>query len=126
MRGILSRISTTDPSRPVDEVRSIIGNLRVLLNTRVGNASACPDFGVIDFVDLVHEFPGAAAVLQRSIRDTISEYEPRLKNVRVRVVPSDDPLQLSFEISARLASDPRRGLVRVRTAVSEGGRFQVD
>jgi type VI secretion system protein len=81
---------------------------------------------VVDFVDLVHEFPGAAHIIQRSIRDTITKYEPRLRNVRVRHVPSEDPLILSFEISARLTNDRRRGLVRVRTMVSEGGRFQVD
>lgn len=125
-RGLLARLSTNDPSRGVDEVRSIIGNLRALLNTRLGASHACNDFGVVDFVDLVHEFPGAAHVIQRSIRDTISKYEPRLRNVRVRHVPSEDPLLLQFEISARLSSDRKRGLVRVRTQVSEGGRFQVD
>jgi type VI secretion system protein len=122
----LARLSTNDPSRGVDEVRSIIGNLRALLNTRLGASYACDDFGVVDFVDLVHEFPGAANIIQRSIRDTISKYEPRLRNVRVRIVPHEDPLVLSFEVSARLTSDKRRGLVRLRTQVSEGGRFSVD
>lgn len=125
-RGLLGRLGSPDPSRPVDGVRSIIGNLRAILNTRLGDSMACADFGVVDFCDLVHEFPAATHTLQRSIRDTITEYEPRLRNVRVRIVATDNPLVLAFEVSARLADDPKRGLVRVRTEVSQGGRFRVD
>lgn len=125
-RGLLSRLGSTDPSRPVDEVQSILGNLRALLNTREGDSPAAPDFGVVDLCDLVHNFPNATQYVQRSIRDTIMRYEPRLKNVRVRGVPSDDPLKLVFEVSARLASDRRRGLVRVRTEVSASGRVVVE
>ncbi|MCH9683669.1 MAG: type VI secretion system baseplate subunit TssE [Deltaproteobacteria bacterium] len=123
---MLSRLASADPSRPVDEVHSIVGNLRALLNTRLGDSSAARGFGVVDFVDLVHQFPTAAQVVQRSIRSTIAEYEPRLRNVRVRIVASPDPLTLAFEVSARLVGDRRRGLVRVRTEMSQGGRVKVE
>jgi type VI secretion system protein len=63
--------------------------------------------------------------MQRSIRETVARYEPRLSNVRVRVVPSDDPLKIVFEVSARLTNDRRRGLVRVRTEVNPSGRVEV-
>lgn len=125
-RGLLSRLASADPSRPVDPVHSIVGNLRALLNTRLGDSLAARGFGVVDFVDLVHQFPTAAQVIQRSIRDTIAEFEPRLRNVRVRIVASDDPLSLAFEVSARLSSDSRKGLVRVRTEMSQGGRVTVE
>ena len=125
-RGLLARLASRDPGRSVDEVTSIVNNLRVLLNTRVGDSLSAPDFGVVDFVDLLHEFPQAASTISKSIRAAISEYEPRLRNVRVRAVPSDDPLVLAFEVSARLATDPKRGLVRVRTQVSQGGRVSVE
>lgn len=125
-RGLLSRLASVDPSRPVDEVHSIVGNLRAILNTRLGDSMSSRDFGVVDFVDLVHQFPSAAQTIQRSIRNTISLYEPRLRNVRVRVVESGDPLSLCFEVSARLVGDKRRGLVRVRTEMSQGGRVKVE
>ncbi|MEM9461773.1 MAG: type VI secretion system baseplate subunit TssE [Myxococcota bacterium] len=125
-RGLLSRLASADPSRPVDEVHSIVGNLRAILNTRLGDSMSAKDFGVVDFVDLVHQFPSAAQVIQRSIRNTIAQYEPRLRNVRVRVVDSGDPLSLAFEVSARLVGDKRRGLVRVRTEMSQGGRVKVE
>ncbi|MCA9704634.1 MAG: type VI secretion system baseplate subunit TssE [Myxococcales bacterium] len=125
-RGLLSRLASADPSRPVDEVHSIVGNLRAILNTRLGDSMAAKGFGVVDFVDLVHQFPSAAQTIQRSIRNTIAEFEPRLRNVRVRVVDSGDPLSLAFEVSARLVGDKRRGLVRVRTEMSQGGRVKVE
>lgn len=124
-RGLLSRLSSADPSRPVDEVQSILGNLRALLNTREGDSPAAPDFGVVDLCDLIHNFPDSTQYMQRSIRDTITRYEPRLRNVRVRAMPSDDPLKLVFEVSARLATERGRGLVRVRTEVSASGRVAV-
>ena len=125
-RGLLGRLASTDPSRPVDEVQSILGNLRALLNTREGDSPAASDFGVLDLCDLVHNFPNATQYVQRSIRDTIAKYEPRLRNVRVRSVPSEDPLKLVFEVSARLTNDRRRGLVRVRTEVNHAGRVNVE
>jgi len=119
-------LASTDPSRQVDEVHSIVGNLRALLNTRLGDSMAAHGFGVVDFVDLIHQFPTAAQTIQRSIRDTITQFEPRLRNVRVRIADSGDPLTLAFEVSARMVGDKRRGLVRVRTEMSQGGRVKVE
>ena len=126
VRGVLARLSSADPSRQADEVQSILGNLRILLNTREGDSLAAPDFGILDLSDLVHNFPDATQYVQRSIRDTILKYEPRLRNVRVRSISSDDPLRLAFEISARLATGNRRGLVRVRTEIGPSGRATVE
>ena len=74
----------------------------------------------------VHSFPNAGQAILRSIRAAISHYEPRLRNVRVHMLPTDDPLKLVFEISARLVNDKQRGLVRVRTEVSPQGRVEID
>lgn len=125
-RGLLGRLASSNPSRTPDEVQSIIGNLRAILNTRLGDSPAAADFGVIDLADLYHDFPNATQYLQRSIRDTIQKYEPRLTSVRVRPAPSEDPLTLVFDISARLTHDRRRGLVRVRTQVNHGGRVDIE
>ncbi|HVI03765.1 MAG TPA: type VI secretion system baseplate subunit TssE [Enhygromyxa sp.] len=123
-RGILSRI-TGEATRGADEVELIVGNLQALLNTRLGDAVSAEGFGVVDLVDIIHDFPAAAQIMQRSIRATIAKYEPRLRNVSVRTVPSDDPLVLTFEISGRLMGDKRRGVVRLRSEMSHGGRVTV-
>ena len=127
-RGLLSRIAAKESRqlRADDEVESIIEHLRDLLNTRQGEAVTVPDFGVVDFTDLVHNFPDAIQLLQRSIRATILQYEPRLKNVVVQHVRDEnDLLVLKFQISAQVASKTGRGAVRFETQLRAGGHVTV-
>ena len=62
-RGFLSRLGTGE--RRPDEVRSIVNHLRVLLNTRVGDAVTVPDYGLADFSEIVHNFPEAIGQIQQ-------------------------------------------------------------
>ncbi|HVE84919.1 MAG TPA: type VI secretion system baseplate subunit TssE [Myxococcales bacterium] len=125
-RGLLDRLQAGG-SEPPDEVGSIIEHLRVLLNTRKGEAVTVPGFGLVDFTDLVHSFPASINTLQASIRTTILEFEPRLRNVTVRSVPDPDPLVLRFEISAQPVQRNGRpaGTLRFHTQVTPGGQFRV-
>lgn len=121
MRGLLDRLGS---HRRIDVVESIGENLRALLNARQGTAPSVMDFGVIDFVEIMHDLPTSIPKVQESIRDTIQLYEPRLKNVTVRFMPGEDPLRLQFEVTARLAEDKRR-TVRFSTSLEAGGRFDI-
>lgn len=126
VRGIMQRIAAPDPMRVrVDDITSIVEHLRGLLNTRQGESPSVPDFGVIDFTDLVHNFPEAIQVLQRSIRATILQYEPRLKSVVVQHVRDDEVLVLKFQITAQLASKNAKGAVRFETQLRAGGQMNV-
>ena len=123
-RGLLSRIGQVEASsRLADVSDSVIEHLRVLLNTRRGEAATVPDYGVPDITDLVHTLPSGIAGLTRALRDTILTYEPRLKNVNVRHLASEEPLVLRFEISARLVEDNR--VLKVQTRVRAGGKVEV-
>lgn len=124
-RGLLSRVRAGADSRPLDEVESITEHLRALLNTRQGESATTPDFGVVDMSDILHNFPDAVQFLQRSIRQTILQYEPRLKNVSIRHVPTDEQLTLHFEIVAQLARKGSRGVIRFHTHVSPAGKIDV-
>lgn len=126
-RGLLSRIAAKDPrqARGDNEIDSILHHLRDLLNTRQGESVTVPDFGVVDFTDLVHNFPDAIQTLQRSIRATILQYEPRLKNVVVQHVRDDELLILKFQISAQIATKSGRGAVRFETQLRAGGHVTV-
>lgn len=122
----MQRLAAPDPMRVrVDDIDSIVEHLRGLLNTRQGEAPTVPDFGVIDFTDLVHNFPEAIQVLQRSIRATILQYEPRLKSVVVQHVRDEEVLVLKFQITAQLASKSARGAVRFETQLRAGGQMNV-
>jgi type VI secretion system protein len=123
-RALLSRIAEKVES-PSDEVRGIVAHLQALLNTRRGDAVTAPEFGVTDFSDICHEFPGAIPQLTKSIRSTILEYEPRLKNVSVRHLSDDDGLTLRFEISGQLAHGRAVKTLRLATTVRPGGHIDV-
>ncbi len=123
-RALLSRLGARD-TRPIDPVDSIVANLRALLNTRRGNSVSAPDFGILDFADVVHEFPGGIQQLAKSIRSTVLAYEPRLKNVAVRHVPDENPLALRFEITAQVAEGRAVRTLRLATTVKPGGRVDV-
>lgn len=125
-RGLLARLASRSPERRIEPVESVVENLRSLLNMRVGSAVTVPTMGVPDFTDLVHHFPGSALTLTQTIRSTIMEFEPRLRHVMVRHVPSTDDsetlLVVSFEIAAQLVDG---GAVRLRTEFARGGRVGV-
>lgn len=123
-RALLSRLGARD-ARPVEVVDSIVANLRALLNTRRGGCVTAPDFGILDFADVVHDFPGGIQQLARSIRATVLLYEPRLRNVSVRHVPEDSPLALRFEILAQVAEGKSARTLRFATTVRPGGRVDV-
>lgn len=122
-RGLLSRLASG--TRQNDTVSSVVDHLRDMLNTPQGESVTVPDYGLVDFSDVCHNMPEAIGAIQQSIRATILKYEPRLRNVSVRFVPSDEPLSLRFEVVARLA-DSRRSVVRLRTAMNTGGQMTVD
>src|SRR3954452_13584997 len=126
-RGLLSRLDSTGvrATRGGDEHESIVELLRVLLHARRGDSLSAPDFGIPDFSDLVHTFPGAIQVLQRAIRETILAYEPRIKQVAVKHVPSEDPLPLRSEITGVSLSSRGRGSLRLTTQMSAGGHVNV-
>lgn len=122
-RGLLARIGKAETSRQ-DSVRDIVEHLKALLNTRRGEAVIQPSYGIVDFTDVVHNFPNAVQVLRREIKATITEFEPRLTRVEVKPVRSSDPLVLAFEIRARLTDGGQN--LRIRTSVNPGGRFTLN
>jgi type VI secretion system protein len=127
-RGLLDRLAAVE--RPAgageDPTHAIKSHLQVLLNTRRGEALAAPEFGVVDFTDLVY-LPLAGQALQHSLRATIEQYEPRLKGVHVRQILDDnDPLKLKFEIIAQVANRHSRETLRFHTEVLPGGQFKVN
>lgn len=111
-----------------DVGESVAAHLRALLNTRKGDAVTAPRLGMVDFNELVHDFPRSLTALQQAIRATLLEYEPRLAQVSVKHVANEDPLVLRFDITAQLVegAQGRSGKsLRFRTEVKPGGQIEV-
>ncbi len=103
---------------------SVLEHLRVMCSTRQGTMLTRPDFGVCDVSEMLHSFPDAIADMARSIRHTIQTYEPRLQNVRIRHVPTED-LTLRFEITGQLAASSGKSAVAFETTVDAARRVSV-
>ena len=100
-----------------------------MLNTRAGSALVAPDYGVVEFSELVNNFPDAIGIMQRSIKNTIMKYEPRVKNVQVRPVEHDDDekrMHLYFEITGQLVyPNGDRQPIRFNTELDESSNITV-
>jgi len=125
-RGLFSRLEQGQLSAGEDPVASITEHLRALLNTRKGEAVASPNYGILDFNDIVHLMPFAITKMQSSIQSAVQEFEPRLRNVTVRYVEDEvEPTALRFDVSAQLALKGVKGQLLFRTRLLPGGRVEV-
>ncbi|WP_298437179.1 type VI secretion system baseplate subunit TssE [Geobacter sp.] len=117
-----SRRGRTDHGHLVD---SILGHLRLILNTRQGSVPIAPDFGVPDFLDFLQTYPDSVREIEASLRAAVERFEPRLADVEVTFLPQeDDLLALRFQISARLAGSDKPN-VYFETIVDTDGKVSV-
>lgn len=112
-----------DPKRVLD---SVLNHIQRILNTRQGNVPIGSDYGVPDFTDLVQVYPDGVRDFERSIKQTIQKYEPRLTGVRVRFVPpGEDVLSLRFQIKGRLAVEGHKDPVSFESTIGSDGKIIV-
>ncbi len=83
--------------RPVDSVdklnaqsRSIQDHLVRLFNARQGVLTHLPDYGLPDLTAVYQQMPYSINDLVDSVKKTVEKYEPRLKRVRVTVMPVEE------------------------------------
>ncbi len=115
--------------RADDLEAAVMAHLQQMLNTRRGSSLSAPDFGIMELSELMHHFPDALGIMQRSIKNAILKYEPRLKNVQVRAVEPDEDQNLMlvyFEITAQLVyPDGGRHPVRFSTSIDESSNVRL-
>ncbi len=136
MSSLLKRIEhAADPHnterytwKDSDVETSVVRHLHQMLNVRQGSCLTCPDYGLVEVSEVLYDFPDAIGIMQRSIKNTLQTYEPRLKNVQVRHIKSDvaNEMTLQFEITAQLqTADGRRQGLRFSTSVDSSGNVKV-
>ena len=117
------RRTRADPKRIINSVRE---HLQRILNTRQGSVMIGEDYGLPDFAELLRDYPDSLRDFERSIRMTIQKYEPRLKMVRVKLLPNEeDLLTLRFQVSASLAGQERRVPVLLESTVDQDGKVNI-
>ncbi len=131
--SLLDRVKYPDREdrRSVDSdlgrlAQSVLRNLERLLNSRHGSAPTCLDYGIPSLEDVMHGGADALRELTAEIKRTIETYEPRLRSVRVRLVPrGEEGTLLRFDITAELLVGGRRSRVHFETRIENSGRLSV-
>jgi type VI secretion system protein len=92
-----------DVSEADHRLRSILGNLGRLFNTRRGTLAHVPEFGLPDLSDVSRAAPAEVESVRRAIRESVERFEPRLRRVRVdRDVSDPSSPYLVFLLSAEI------------------------
>jgi type VI secretion system protein len=111
---------------PIQMIHSIRQHLQRILNTRMGSAPIAEDYGAPDFTNFMSTFPDSQRAIERSLRQTIQKYEPRLKGVRVAFFPRrEDPLSISLQITARLVFKDHKESVSFTSMVDADGHIRM-
>ncbi len=113
-----------------DDLESaVLEHLQLMLNTRQGSSLTAPDYGIIELSEVLHDIANATGLMQRCIKNTILKYEPRLKNVQVRAIDSDEEQNQMFvyyEITAQLVHpDGERQPIRFNTSIDESSNVVI-
>lgn len=132
-RSLLERIADprTDAPLTITEntqqlADSILRHLQKMLNTRQGHALTQPEYGIPDVTEFIQTLPDMVNEVRRAIRNSIEKFEPRLRNVEVTFVPSEDEwMRLRFEITAELVTEREDAAVWFETSVSPSGHIEV-
>jgi len=108
--GLLQRVD----GHPVrDEVQEIVQHLQHLLNMKREYGSFIPDIGLSISDTMWSARPMVA--LAAHLREQITQFEPRLKDVRIEPEPVDDHLCPSFRIHGQVGDSSVRMLLSMHT-----------
>jgi type VI secretion system protein len=129
---LLERIQTwqKEPTRRNKEdsrriVDSVLRHLQRILNTKQGNVPIAEDYGVPDFTDFLDDLPDSVREIEKTLRLTIQKYEPRLKAVKVSLIPQEeDLLSLRFQIVAKLTTESKTQVL-FETIIDTDGKVSI-
>jgi type VI secretion system protein len=105
----------------------IRNHLMLLLNTRRGSLGHIPEYGMPDVASYYSDYPTSLSYLRSEIMDLIRRFEPRLSDVNVRLIASDER---EFRVSLLISGEVEEpdGVVKVsyRTTISSDGKAELE
>lgn len=107
-------------------VASIAAHLGKMLSTRAGSVQTLPDYGLPELNDMRLSLHESLSQSRLHIERFIQAYEPRLANVRVRLLPGvGESLELAFAIEAERAIEGVLQSVVFHARLTAAGRVEV-
>jgi type VI secretion system protein len=127
LQDIVSAAKGRGPGDPVRALRdAVVGHLRDLCATPRGTVLVLPDYGIDDPTRLFHEYPSSVADMERHLLGAILRFEPRLANVSVAHVKTDElELLLRFDVEGTLMSEGRALPVRFSTVIDSDNHVEL-
>jgi type VI secretion system protein len=124
--GFLEKMLGPLPGRVHSPVRwvgdPVRTHLALLLNTRQGSVPNLPDYGLPDVSSFYSDYPSSLGELRALVERLIKKYEPRLLNVRVRLIDKDlKEFRASFLITGDVEEEEEMTRVQYRTTISSSG-----
>lgn len=83
---------------------SVLDNMQRILNSRAGTLAHLPDYGLPDMGQILQGLPATAHGLMRTLQETLTRYEPRLKTVNIQLLPQTQPGHLEYSLDVQLKS----------------------
>ena len=107
-------------------IDSVLEHLTRILNTRHGNVPIAEEYGIPDFTEFLQDYPDSLRDLERAIKQTISQYEPRLKSVRVTFIPQEkEAFTVKFQISAKLVGETNTSSILFESQLDTAGKISI-
>lgn len=119
MRGLLHRIASDEPGKPLETVESILEHLAAILNTERGDGHTHPELGV-SLSELLARWPSSRADVLRELQATIEKHEPRMTEVRVETIPGE-----SFRLAVMIFGRIEGRTMRIHTDLAPTGHVTV-
>ena len=106
-------------------IESIIENLKNTLNTRQGSVQISTNYGMPDLTNFPNNNTRESIIqIEKLIKNTIENYEPRIKNVKVNYkIDPNDNTSLKFNLSAETVEptqDNKNSVIFETIIVSSG------
>jgi type VI secretion system protein len=105
---------------------SIRNNLKMILNTRRDTLPHLPDYGLPDISVVYKDFPDSLESVRRAIANAIEKYEPRLEDVRVRLIESEHKVfRATYLVSAKVRRGYEEEGVQFKTRINSDGGTEI-
>ncbi|NIF25148.1 type VI secretion system baseplate subunit TssE [Pantoea sp. Tr-811] len=86
---------------------SVLNNLQRILNSRAGTLAHLPDYGLPDMGTVLQGLPASAHGVMNDIVGTLRRYEPRLREVRIALLPQSQPGHLEYALDVLIEGGAR-------------------
>jgi type VI secretion system protein len=104
---------------------SVLANVRRILNARQGCCETRPDFGMPDLNDISREASETIPAIARTVKAQLETFEPRLREVLVKPMPTEAPGEFAFSVSAILIDGENGEAMRFDTVLGNDRQMRL-